>query len=136
MRVIEKSFDLYTSLFEVTTPGAHFINPRCFGEDFAQWLSERLRARGFTPESPVQEDWGWVLIVPHKGHRFTVSIGVMDESIGHTPAEWRVGISFEKPLNGFRAWFRPVPAVELSRVAEAVEQTLREETHIERISPI
>jgi len=34
--MIEQAFTLYTELFEVTTPKAHFINDRCFGEDSVQ----------------------------------------------------------------------------------------------------
>jgi hypothetical protein len=131
--VIEHAFMLHMDLFEVTTPGPNFINPRCFGEDFALWLSERLKARSVTPSEPIQEDWGWAQIVPYQGSRFTLSISVMDDSIGQTSAEWRVGISYEKPLNGFRAWFRPAPAAELLNLAGILEETLRSEPRIRQV---
>jgi hypothetical protein len=128
--VIERAFTLRTDLFEVTTPGPDFINPRCFGEDFARWLRERLQARDVVPSEPIQEDWGWAMVVPFQGSRFTLSIGVMDDSIGRTPAEWRVGVSYEKPLNGFRAWFRAPPVGVLSELADILEQALRSESRI------
>ena len=86
--MIQRSFSLRTDLFEASTPGPNFINDRCFGEDFALWFSNRLQVHGLTPSEPIQEDWGWVLLVPFQGHKFSLSIGIMDESIGHVPSEW------------------------------------------------
>jgi hypothetical protein len=40
----------------------HFINPCCFGEDFAAWLKQELAplaAHGFDFSEPMQEDYGW-----------------------------------------------------------------------------
>jgi hypothetical protein len=131
--MIERAFTLETDLFEATTP-AHFINPRCFGGDFASWLRERLQARGIAVSEPIQEDWGWAMIAPFGGNRFTLSIGVMDESIGRTPAEWRVGVSYERPLNGLRAWFRSAPTHELSQVAQLLDEILRAEERIQNVA--
>jgi hypothetical protein len=36
--MIAQTLWVTTSRFEATTPGENFINPRCFGEDFAKWL--------------------------------------------------------------------------------------------------
>jgi hypothetical protein len=91
----ERAFTLQTDRFNVSTPELGFINPRCFGRDFAAWLKERLQERSLNPSDPIQEDFGWVLRVPYQRHNFTVSVGVMDDSIGRTPAEWRVGVSGE-----------------------------------------
>ena len=54
-------------LFEATTPGENFINDRCFGEDFAEWLGERLLPSVSPVSEPIQEDWGWVLLVEFQG---------------------------------------------------------------------
>jgi hypothetical protein len=133
--MISHELMLHTDLFETAVPGPNFINPRCFGEDFAVWIVERLKTRSIESSKPIQEDWGWALIVPYQGSRFTLSIGVMDESIGQTPAEWRVGVSYEKPLNGFRAWFRSPPSAELSQLAGVVEEILRSEPRIQKVVP-
>jgi hypothetical protein len=132
--MLERHFTLETDLFEVTTPKPGFINPRCFGEDFALWLGARLSLLGLMPQEPIQEDWGWVLIVPHEGSRYTVSIGVMDGSIGCTPAEWSVGISYEKSMNGLRGPFRPAPAETLSQLAGILEAALRSEPRIRGVA--
>jgi hypothetical protein len=128
--MIERSFTLQTDLFEATTPGAHFINERCFGEDFAAWLSERLEHRALKPSPPIQEDWGWAVLLPFQGHKFTLSIGSMDESIGKSPSEWRIGVAFEKPLNSVLSWFRAAPSAELIQLTGVVEDILRSEPRI------
>jgi hypothetical protein len=125
---------LRTDLFEATTPGSHFINDRCFGEDFAIWLSERLQLHGLRPSAPIQEDFGWVLLIPFQGRTFTLSIGIMDDSIGQVPSEWRVDVAFEKPLNGVRSWFRAAPSAELAHLAEILESSLQNEPRILQIA--
>lgn len=107
--MLDQTVFVTTDLFEVTTPGSHFINERCFGEDFAVWLRARFAAIGVECSEPIQEDWGWVLLVKQQKYTFTVSIGVMDESIGKVPAEWRIGVTYERALNGIRNWFRSPP---------------------------
>jgi hypothetical protein len=125
---------LSTDLFEATTPGPHFINDRCFGEDFAIWLSERLQLHGLTPSEPIQEDFGWVLLIPFQGRTFTLSIGVMDDLIGQVPSEWHVSVAFEKPLNGVRSLFRAAPSAELAQLAGLLESTLQNEPGILQIT--
>jgi hypothetical protein len=134
--MINRGFSLWTDLFESVTPGPHFINPRCFGEDFSQWLQAELTTRGHTVSKRVQEDFGWVLLVTYHRHIFTLAIGIMDESIGSTRAEWRIDVSFEKPLNGIRAWFRKPPAADLDELADIVESILRSEPRIQNLTAI
>jgi hypothetical protein len=133
--VIEKAFTLQTDLFNSAAPAADFINPRCFGQDFALWLKDRLQKYGLSSSEPVQEDWGWVLLVPYRGHRFTVSIGVVEGSLGRTRAEWRVGVVHEKAVDGVRAWFRRHPEAELSELSQLLEDMLRSDTRIEELAP-
>ena len=132
--MIQRYFSFCTDLFEGTTPGPHFINPICFGEDLAVWLKERLQLRGLSPSEPIQEDWGWVVIVPFHGHKFTLCVGIMDESIGKIPSCWRVGVSFEKPLNGIRSWFRAAPSADLAQLALVIEENLRAEPRIQQVA--
>ncbi|MGN6391204.1 MAG: hypothetical protein ACTHM9_03010 [Gemmatimonadales bacterium] len=51
-----------TDLFEHRETKPHFINPCCFGEDFARWLRLQLTdlgSAGFELSEPIQEDYGW-----------------------------------------------------------------------------
>ena len=125
--MIDDALWVTTNLFEVTTPGKDFINPRCFGEDFAEWLQQRLAAHGIASSEPIQEDWGWVLLAQFADRTFTVSIGVMDESIGQTPANWRIGVTYEKAVNRVRTWFKPLPSDSHRALFQKVSTILRDE---------
>jgi hypothetical protein len=58
----------------------------------------------------------------------------MDDSIGKVPSEWRVGIEFEKLLNGVRSWFRGAPSGELAHLAGILEESLRNEPRIRHVA--
>jgi hypothetical protein len=126
-------FSLLSDRFEVTTPTDEFINARCFGHDFAQWLNSKLLQRGMSVSEPIQEDWGWVLLVSFEKHRFTISIGVMDESIGKIPAEWRIGVAYERMLNGLWAWFKAAPHSSCSKLANVLHEILQSEPGIRQV---
>ena len=122
--MIERAIFVSTDLFEVTTVGEDFINPRCFGEDFARFLREKLVKEGITSSDPIQEEFGWVLLLGEAPQRLTLSLGVLDDSIGQIPAVWRVDLAFEKALNGLGAWFRRVPETELDSTFGLVQSLL------------
>ena len=125
--MIERGLWVTTDRFEASTPGPNFINPRCFGEDFANWLRSELSRHNLIVSEPVQEDWGWVLLVDFAERKFTVSIGITDETIGQTPAVWRVGVAYEKPLNKFRNWLKPAPLASLTLLFETLRSVLTSE---------
>ena len=125
--MIAQTLWVTTDRFEVTTPGEEFINPRCFGGDFAGWLREVLIEKGYEVSEPVQEDFGWVVLVKVADRTFTISIGVMDESIGQVPATWCVAVAYEKPLNSFWTWFKPAPTEPLHALFKEVRSTLESE---------
>jgi hypothetical protein len=50
-----------TARFNLSKMGELFINPCCFGEDFADWLRIKLTERNVQVRLPYQEDWGWEL---------------------------------------------------------------------------
>jgi hypothetical protein len=69
-----------SSAFNNSAPQKYFINPGCFGDDVASWLSQQLSNRGYEiADGPGQEDFGWYLCFTHSGleHGFL---------IGHRPA--------------------------------------------------
>ena len=117
-----------TSRFEGTTPGENFINPRCFGEDFAAWLRTKLTESGRDVSDPIQEDFGWVLWTTIGDRKFTISIGIMDESIGRVPADWAIVVAYEKPLNPLRSWFKPAPMDTLNALFKEVRDTLESQS--------
>ena len=133
--MINKGFTLRAELFEATNPSSNFINPRCFGEDFAQWIYAQLKKRGLPVSDPIQEDFGSVLLVTYHKHIFTLVIGIMDDSIGSMPAEWRIIVSFEKPQNGYWAWFRKPPQIDLIELTGIVEEILASESRFRDLTP-
>jgi hypothetical protein len=53
------SLTVETARFDYLEPKPHFINPNCFGEDFAGWLRGQVSgfaAEGFEISEPIQED--------------------------------------------------------------------------------
>jgi len=51
-----------TDVFDHREVKPRFINPHCFGEDFADWLKNeilRLADSGFSFSESIQEDYGW-----------------------------------------------------------------------------
>ncbi|HYX67548.1 MAG TPA: hypothetical protein VE825_00325, partial [Terriglobales bacterium] len=59
---MENLITVETDIFEHRHVKPHFINPCCFGEDFAAWLREQLStlsSSGFVFSDPAQEDYGW-----------------------------------------------------------------------------
>ena len=117
-----------TSRFEATTPGEYFINPRCFGEDFASWLRTKLIERGHGVPDPIQEDWGWVILPKIGDRKFTINIGVMDESIGQVMATWCITFAYDKPLNPILSWFKPVPLDRLNALFQEVRTAMESES--------
>lgn len=127
LHMVEHALWVTTDRFETITPSEDFINPRCFGEDFALWLKPRLAERGLRVSDPIQEDWGWVLLVNSAGYKFTITIGVMEDSIGNPTADWRVGVVDERGLNSIRTWFKPAPAETLLSVLQELKAVLTDE---------
>ena len=116
--MLKRGITVTTIQFEVNTPQAHFVNERCFGEDFATWLRTRLEPAVTSVSDPIAEDWGWALIVEFDRIKWTIAIGIADDSIGQSPAEWRVDVAYEKSLNGISALFRKKPAEAWGRLFE------------------
>ena len=75
--MIERATFVTTDMFEATTPGEHFINPRCFGEDFASYLRDRLGTEQISASAPIQEDYGWVLLLGKPPRQFTLALGIL-----------------------------------------------------------
>jgi hypothetical protein len=64
--------------FNMTEVLPHFINPCCFGEDCAAWLTAALRAENWAELSePWQEDWGWQAGGERRGRKYLVSVGLL-----------------------------------------------------------
>ena len=78
----------------------HFINPDCFGEDFAAWLRSKLFERSIPTIEPGQEDWGWYIEARLGDTAYFIGVGGnSNESATHPNAgEWRIMIEKHRSM--------------------------------------
>lgn len=90
-----------SDMFEHRQVKPHFINPCCFGEDFAAWLKGELSplaAGGFTFSDAIQEDYGWGFWATHGRDRFWIALSYAGEGPQEEPAQWVVSIDMSRRL--------------------------------------
>ncbi len=60
MKTMKTKFKFRSTEFNCTYPKEYFINPGCYGDDVACWLSKKLTDKGIEVTGhPDQEDFGW-----------------------------------------------------------------------------
>jgi hypothetical protein len=95
-----------TDLFEHREVKPHFINDCCFGEDFAEWLRQRLaNVGGFEFSAPIQEDYGWGLWAKKGKATFWIALSYVGEGPTEAPAQWVISMTRPTSLNIFRRLF-------------------------------
>jgi hypothetical protein len=93
------------------------INPGVYGKRLAEFLVRNLPAKGFKPDQPIAEDWGW--IVPIENAEFPLWIGC-----GHYEEYPDGFLCFIEPHKPFvRKWFRKIDA---STKVNALQRALDE----------
>ena len=99
-----------TDLFEHREVKPHFINPCCFGEDFAAWLLAEiapLKGDGFEFSPPIQEDYGLGFSAQRGKEKFWVALSYVGDGPMEAPAQFVISVSAAKRLfrsvdaNGF-----------------------------------
>ena len=89
-----------TDLFGHHEVKPHFINDCCFGEDFAEWLRQRLaNSVGLELSDPIQEDYGWGLWVTQGNDRFWIALSYVGEGPTETPAQWVISMARPTSFN-------------------------------------
>ena len=69
------------------------INTERYGYALANWVSARLRERGFSADGPTPEDWGWLLGVVNDGQVVRIGCGNVDGSV----SEWLIWLDAAQP---------------------------------------
>ncbi len=121
---------LETDLFEHLEVKPHFINPCCFGEDFASWLRDKLTpliGDGFVFGKPVQEDYGWGFWATHQNGRFWIAVSYVGDGPQEEPAQWVVSVSSGIGLNLSKRLFQ------FTALRDQIWQVLRSNTGIKAI---
>lgn len=130
---MKKTVTFKTALFESKEPKPHFINERCFGEDLAAWLLQRLQGAPFTFDEPIQEDYGWGFWAQAGKDTYWTAIGIFDESIGSDIAEWGVTVAADAGLNPFRRLFHKPKLEDLLSLCSAIDAALHAEPGIREV---
>ena len=118
-----------TRLFNTEEVRDYFINPRCFGDDCAQWLIDRLVSQSSekVDERPAQEDWGWCFSITRGQRDFMIGVGLYEGE--DSPNTWLVFI--ESQLGWLsRKLFGQSDDAELLAVCEAVDRALKTASEI------
>ena len=122
------SLTVETARFEYREPKPHFINPNCFGEDFAAWLRERVAgfaSEGFEISAPIQEDYGWGFWISRARDTFWVAISFVEQLDGGAGAQWVVSVAYDPGLSIIRRLFHQPDQTALARIREALWGALR-----------
>lgn len=117
-----------TDLFEHREVKPHFINPCCFGEDFAAWLKERLSALlppDFSVSPPIQEDYGWGLRILHDKDPFWLAISYVGDGPQEPPPQWVISLVYDPGLNLIQRMFHRPDGRTEGRLQEVVQQAIR-----------
>jgi hypothetical protein len=114
-----------TELFEHRTIGSNFINPCCFGEDFAAWLKREFsRFSEFELSEPIQEDYGWGLWASRNADRFWIALSYVGDGPQEPPAQWVVSVAYDPGANLFRRIFHRPDQRDLVGLRDRVRQVL------------
>ena len=122
-----ESMSVETDLFEHREVQPHFINPCCFGEDFAVWLRGELAdlaPAGFELSEPIQEDYGWGFWATRGSDPFWIALSFCGEGPTESPAEWVVSVGYDPGLNLLKRLFHKPDAEALSRLRARVWRVL------------
>jgi hypothetical protein len=125
--LIEPLFIVETDLFEHKEVKPHFINPCCFGEDFAAWLKGEispLESFGFRFSQPIQEDYGWGISAWHGKDQFWIAISYVGDGPQEPPAQWVITVVHDFGLNLIKRLFIKPGWEALQRLRDTVRQAV------------
>jgi hypothetical protein len=126
-----------TDLFEHREVKPHFINPCCFGEDFATWLKQelsRFAELGVELSEPIQEDYGWGLWASRDKDQFWIALSYAGDGPQEAPAQWVVSITYDPGLNLAKRLFHKPDRQVLEQLQNRVRQILASNSAITMIN--
>lgn len=124
---MDESFVVRTDLFEHRKVKPHFINPCCFGEDFAGWLREQILAvpgSRFVLSDVIQEDYGWGFWASHAGDPFWIAVSYIGDGPQEEPADWGISVAYEPGLNVIKRLFHKPNVAAMTELKEHVRRIL------------
>jgi len=116
-----------TDRFDHRNVKPHFINPCCFGEDFASWLKNAvssLKDSSFKFSDPIQEDYGWGFWAWHGKDSFWVAISYVGDGPQETPAQWVISVNADSGLNIVKRLFHKPDRHALQQLRGCVHEAI------------
>lgn len=135
-RVPEDAIVVETDLFEHREVKSHFINPCCFGEDFAGWVKQELsRAEDLAVQlsEPIQEDYGWGLWASRGKDRFWIAFSYVGEGPQEPPAQWIISVTYDPGFNLTRRLFHKPDPQALRQLRDRVREILASNSAIRTV---
>jgi hypothetical protein len=105
---MDDTITVETDLFEHRELKPHFINPCCFGEDFAAWLKDQLSPlanSGFDLPKLIQEDYGWGCWARHGKGSHWVALSYLGDGPQESPAQWVISVNYDPGFNPIKRLF-------------------------------
>jgi hypothetical protein len=137
-RNMDEMIAVETDLFEHREVKPHFINPCCFGEDFAAWLREQLQPvkdSGFELSNIIQEDSGWGFWARRGRDSFWVALSYIGDGPQEAPAQWVLSVSYDAGLNLLKRVFHKPDRQALQTLRDRVRKAVTSNIAI-RIVPL
>lgn len=125
-----------TDMFQHREVKPHFINPCCFGEDFAAWLKNQLSPltdSGFTFSKAIQEDYGWGFWARHGHDPFWVAISYVGDGPQEAPAQWVISVNYDPGLNLIKRLFHKPDRQALEQLRKHVLKAVTSDPSIRTI---
>jgi hypothetical protein len=120
------SITIETDVFEHREVKPHFINPCCFGEDFATWLKQEFSRVGdssFSLSKSFQEDYGWGFWASRGKDRFWVALSYVGNGPQEGPVQWVISVVYD-PSSLFKRLFQHPDSRTLEQLRDRVRQIL------------
>lgn len=133
---MEQTITVETDLFEHRQVKPHFINPCCFGEDFAAWLKQQLApltSSGFNLSQIIQEDYGWGFWAKHGKDPFWVALSYVGDGPQEAPAQWVLSVNYDPGLNLIKRLFHKPDLQALQNLRDHVRQAVTSNTAIRTV---
>jgi hypothetical protein len=126
MRLMDR-ITVETDLFEHQQVKPHFINPCCFGEDFATWLKRELSQRSdfqYELSEPIQEDYGWGLWASRGKDRIWVALSSVGNGPQKAPTQWVISVTYDPGLNLAKRLLHKPDRQSLEQLRERIREVL------------
>ena len=125
---VEPLITVETDLFEHREVKPHFINPGCFGEDFAAWLKERLSVllpSEVTVSPAMQEDYGWGFCLHHGKDSFWVAVSYVGNGPAESPPQWVISLLYDPGIHLVKRIFHKRDRATEAHLREVIRQAVR-----------